>query len=257
MHIFQKMKQFKENNTSKGRPKLCVSLMGETLEDIRIKAQKIKESPADILELRADYYEGDMVRDLSAAFLALRENFDGEVIFTYRSDKTGRFGKLTSDRVRQLLKDAAALHKADYVDVEYALLDDCSNLIDDIRKDASVILSEHVYNGPYSADSVYNRLKKLSEYNADMVKYVIMSDSKHDVMQFMEGVIRYKEDYPESHVIAHAMGEIGLISRLSAEVIGSEIAFAALGQESAPGQIDVDTMKSCLDGIHEQLESEE
>ena len=257
MHIFQKMKQFKENNTSKGRPKLCVSLMGETLEDIRIKAQKIKESPADILELRADYYRGDIVRDLSAVFLALRENFDREVMFTYRSDENGQFGKITSDKVRQLIRDAAVLYKADYVDVEHSVLEDCTNLIDDVQKDTSVILSEHVYGGPYSVDLIYNRLKELLSYNADMIKYVIMPDTKQDVMQLMEGVIRFKEDYPESCVIAHAMGEIGLISRLSAEVIGSEIAFAALGQESAPGQIDVDTMKAYLDGIHEQLESEE
>ena len=229
--------------------------MGDNLEDIRIKAQKIKESPADILELRADYYEGDMVEDLSAVFLALRENFDGELIFTYRSDKNGKFGKLTPDRVVLLLKNAA-IQKADYIDVEYGLLKDYPNLVKELR-DAAIILSEHVYTGPYSADYIYNRLKELSEYNADVLKYVIMPDTKHDVMQLMEGVIRYKEEYPDRYVIAHAMGEIGLISRLSAELIGSEVAFAALDEESAPGQIDVDTMKACLDTIHEQLVSGE
>ena len=254
MHTFQKMKQFKENNTSKGRPRICVSLMGEAIEDIRIKAQKIKDTSADIIELRADYYNGDIVKDLSAVFLALRESFDGEVIFTYRSDENGEYGKLTPDTVRQLLMDAA-MHNINYVDVEYGLFKEYPDIVEEIKKNAAVILSEHVYNGIYSADFIYNRLKELSECGADMVKYVIMPDTKHDVMQLMEGVIRYKEDYPERHIIAHAMGEIGLISRLSAEMMGSEIAFAALGQESAPGQIDVDMMKTCLDTIHEQLES--
>ena len=228
--------------------------MGETLEDIRIKAQKIKESPADILELRADYYRGDIYKDLSAVFLALRDIFTGEVIFTYRSAESGQFGNLSPDTVVQLLKDAAAL-KADYVDVESMLIKEEPKLIEEIRKDAKVILSEHVYTGTFTADSVYDRLKTLSEYNADMVKYVIMPKTKNDVMQLMEGVIRFKEDYPEVHVISHAMGEIGTITRLSAELIGSEIAFAALDEKSAPGQIEVNMMKTCLDGIHEQLES--
>ena len=240
-------------NTSIGRPRLCVSLMGETLEDIRIKAQKIKESPAEVLELRADYYKGDIVKDLSAVFLTLKENYDGEVIFTYRSDEKGEYGKLTPDTVRQLLKDVAALHKADYIDVECGLFKECPNLIKEVKKETPVILSEHVYGGPYSADLIYNRLNELLSHNVDMIKYVIMPDTKRDVMQLMEGVIRFKEDNPQSRIIAHAMGEIGLISRLSAEMIGSEIAFAALDKESAPGQIDVDTMKTCLDTIHEQF----
>ena len=227
--------------------------MGETLEDIRIKAQKIKESPAEVLELRADYYKGDIVKDLSAVFLTLKENYDSEVIFTYRSNEKGEYGKLTPDTVRQLLKDVAALHKADYIDVECALFKEYPNLIKEIKKETAVILSEHVYGGPYSADSIYDRLNELLSHNADMIKYVIMPDTKRDVMQLMEGVIRFKEDNPQSRVIAHAMGEVGLISRLSAEIIGSEIAFAALDKESAPGQIDVDTMKTCLDTIHEQF----
>ncbi|MCR5345413.1 MAG: type I 3-dehydroquinate dehydratase [Lachnospiraceae bacterium] len=230
--------------------------MGENIEDIRIKAQKIKESPADILELRADYYKGDINKDLSAAFLALRDIFTGEVIFTYRSAESGQYDKLSSDTVVQLLKDAAAL-KADYVDVESLLIKEEPKLIEEIRKDTKVILSEHVYTGTFTAESVYDRLETLSEYNADMVKYVIMPKTKNDVMQLMEGVIRFKEDCPEVHVISHAMGEIGTISRLSAELIGSEIAFAALDEKSAPGQIEVTMMKTCLDGIHEQLESEE
>lgn len=257
MHIFQKMKQFKEKNISKGRPRLCVSLMGENIEDIRIKAQKIKESPADILELRADYYRGDIYKDLSAVFLALREAFDREIIFTLRSDEDGKFGDLSFDTAKQVIKGAASSKKADYIDVEYELVKNCPKLIDDIRKDTSVILSEHVYNDTFTADSVYDRLKTLSEYKPDVIKYVIMPDSKNDVMQLMEGVIRFKEDYPEEHVISHAMGEIGIISRLSAEVIGSEIAFASIDEKSAPGQIEVTMMKTCLDGIHEQLESEE
>ena len=258
MHTFQKMKQYNESNTSIGRPKLCVSLMGETLDDIRIKAQRINESPADILEFRADSYKGDLYKDLFAIFSAIKEAFKGELLFTLRSDENGKFGDLSVDTAKNILMNALASESVDMVDIEYRLVLDDNATMDKIKSgNVAVVLSEHEYEGNFTADYIYDKLNKLGRFNTDMIKYVIMPKSKDDVMHLMEGVIRYKEDYPNSHVIAHAMGEIGLISRLSAEVIGSEIVFAALDDISAPGQIDVNMMKTCLDTIHEQLISGE
>ncbi|MDF2887637.1 MAG: 3-dehydroquinate dehydratase, partial [Lacrimispora sp.] len=43
----------------------------------------------------------------------------------------------------------------------------------------------------------------------------------------------------------------GVISRFSGEFFGSALTFAAVGKESAPGQVEVGSLKKILSQIHE------
>ena len=49
-----------------------------------------------------------------------------------------------------------------------------------------------------------------------------------------------------------AMGEMGVISRICAEMSGSIISFAALKEASAPGQLPWKVLKDILTQLHPQ-----
>jgi len=46
------------------------------------------------------------------------------------------------------------------------------------------------------------------------------------------------------------MGPLGVISRISCELIGSCITYASYGDKSAPGQLDVRLVKELLEIMH-------
>lgn len=49
--------QVKELMIGKGRPKICVPIMGDTQEKLLAQALKASQSVADIVEWRVDYFE--------------------------------------------------------------------------------------------------------------------------------------------------------------------------------------------------------
>ena len=57
----------------------------------------------------------------------------------------------------------------------------------------------------------------------------------------------------EKPLVSMAMGSIGSISRISRENFGSGITFGTVGAASAPGQIDVEELRTVLGIIHKSL----
>ena len=58
-----------------------------------------------------------------------------------------------------------------------------------------------------------------------------------------------KSLYPEDPIITMAMGSLGAITRAAGAVFGNAMTFGAAGKASAPGQIEVHTLKTILDAV--------
>lgn len=50
-----------------------------------------------------------------------------------------------------------------------------------------------------------------------------------------------------------SMGQSGIISRLSGEIFGSAVTFGTIGAASAPGQIDLDSLRMVLQLLHKHI----
>ncbi|WP_337018654.1 type I 3-dehydroquinate dehydratase, partial [Oceanobacillus massiliensis] len=61
------------------------------------------------------------------------------------------------------------------------------------------------------------------------------------------------DHYADRPIITMAMAGKGVVSRLSGEVFGSAVTFAAVKKVSAPGQIGVAELKHALRVIHNSL----
>ena len=54
-------------------------------------------------------------------------------------------------------------------------------------------------------------------------------------------------------LITMSMGQSGIISRLSGEIFGSAVTFGTIGAASAPGQIDLDSLRMVLQLLHKHI----
>lgn len=82
---------------------------------------------------------------------------------------------------------------------------------------------------------------------ADIWKIAVMPQNGRDVLTLLDATLTMTEAEDCSPVISMSMAALGAVSRLSGEVFGSAVTFAAAGRASAPGQISVDKMSEMLD----------
>lgn len=233
-----------------GKPKICVSLTGHTEGEILEQAEMAASSPADLVEWRADYYE-HAADAIDSRMLAARiaERLAGRpLIYTYRTAAEGGEGALHAELYGQLLIKLSESSAIPLIDVEACRPEfDAEGLIGAIRdRGTAVIGSVHFFKGTPSKKEMENILLRLSKSSADMIKMAVMPEKPSDVLKLMTVTekMHRKIDKP---LITMAMGELGMLSRISGSLTGSALTFGALKEASAPGQLPVDDLKAVLE----------
>lgn len=61
------------------------------------------------------------------------------------------------------------------------------------------------------------------------------------------------EEHHDTPAITMSMGKDGVISRLCGEVFGSCVTFGSHEKASAPGQMQMDDLKTVLEKIHKSI----
>lgn len=231
--------------------------MGRTEEEILCQINLINVSQnnqlIDMVEIRADYFQGlgspDEVKRLMTA--VQRELSGKIVLFTIRSEKEGG-QKLPSE-----ITDIDGINRlvisnklADIVDVELSDGNPSKRELAELAHDNAVkiIMSYHNFDTTPEQEFMTAKLEAMRNMGADIIKIAVMPESIHDVHRLMEAATYTKEklDVP---IVAISMGAIGVITRISGALYGSDITFGTLGQASAPGQIPVSDLKRMMDDI--------
>ncbi|NLL81887.1 MAG: type I 3-dehydroquinate dehydratase, partial [Tissierellia bacterium] len=102
-------------------------------------------------------------------------------------------------------------------------------------------------------DEIVSRLRKMQNMGADIPKIAVMPQSTEDVLTLLAATNEMHTKYADRPIITMSMGPLGVISRLSGELLGSSMTFGALGALSAPGQIPVDELITTLEILHKAL----
>ena len=249
------MKAIKVRGVSigEGIPKICISISEKSKEDILIKGKSIAESAGDVVEWRADWFEGSAVSDVLEVLEELRRVI-GELplIFTFRNTDEGGEKALPLTEYIQLIKVAIQSGEVDIVDVEAfkAGLLETSYLdeVIDLAKEhgVKVMASNHDYTATPSEETIFSTLRAMTRLGVDFVKIAVMPESMQDVLNLLSASEWYASWEDAVPFIAISMGELGRISRYCGENTGSVLTFGALGDSSAPGQIQVDELKALL-----------
>ena len=78
----------------------------------------------------------------------------------------------------------------------------------------------------------------------------MMPQDGSQVVDMMQAAKELQESGNQTPLIVISMGELGVSTRTTGEMYGNCISFATAGIPSAPGQIDVEALRSQLEMIH-------
>lgn len=253
-----------------GMPKICIPIVERTEAGILGFAEKLRDSVADIVEWRADYFEEmDKPGAVQKLCMAIKEKSGGKpLLFTIRTVAEGGEAALFFEEYATLLKAVAVLPEVSYIDVEIysksrglqdreawkepdsSCHDEVRLCVQELKENVCVIGSYHDFAQTPSQEEMIRRLVNSCHLGADIPKLAVMPHSKADVMALMMAAMQAKDLLGSAPLIAMSMGKLGKISRVAGESFGSALTFGCIGKASAPGQIEADILKQSLQMLH-------
>jgi 3-dehydroquinate dehydratase I len=240
-----------------GIPKICVSLMGRSQAELLNEAQFIKTLDIDVVEWRVDYFED--VEDISKVKSALNGLrlilSETPFLFTFRSKKEGGEKEISNEYYFDLITAIIETKKVDLIDIE--LFNEETNVKKLVEISHSrgvfVIISNHDFTKTPPKDEIITRLSKAQELGADIPKIALMPKNSDDVLNLLDATNTMNKHFSDTPIITISMGGKGAISRLTGELFGSAMTFAAGRKGSAPGQLSVSEVRNMLNILHGNL----
>lgn len=238
-----------------GVPKICVPIIGTTKEEIINSAKFINESGADFVEWRADFFNN--VKQWEKVEEVLHElKFwlkHKPLLFTFRTLQEGGNLYISYKKYLELNINVIRSKIIDFVDIEYYI---GKNIVRDLVTEAKInnvytVISNHDFNKTPNKDEIINRLCEMQKLNGDMIKIAVMAKEKSDVFILMEATEEMARIHADRPIIAMSMSAVGMISRVAGEFFGSDVTFATVGEQSAPGQLPIEKVKKLLNLLHE------
>lgn len=249
--------QVKNLIIGEGIPKICVPIVGETIEKIVEEATYLKTLDADVVEWRVDFFE--QVEDLNKVKEALKELRqvlpETPLLFTFRSLKEGGEKEISTAYYVELNRSIAETSQVDMIDVElFNEEKDVKELVKAAHDHyVYVVMSNHDFDKTPEKNEIVSRLRKMQEMGADLPKIAVMPNSTKDVLTLLDATREMNEEYADCPIITMSMAGTGVISRLAGEIFGSAITFGAAKKASAPGQVPVAELKQTLELLHKSI----
>jgi 3-dehydroquinate dehydratase/shikimate dehydrogenase len=221
--------------------RICAVITEQTVSAARAQLKQAAQV-ADMAELRLDFLKDfDFTRPEN--LLPLLEEKPLPVIITCRAVAEGGH-QVIDDSIRLRLLVEGARNWADYCDIEAAHYKQAEPLAPDSSR---LILSHHNFDGtPRDLSELYERLCRLP---AAAHKIVTRANSVTDTLSVFQLLGRARSE--GRNLIALAMGEPGVITRILGPAAGSYLTYGSLarGRESAPGQLTCRELKNVY-GVH-------
>lgn len=240
-----------------GMPKICVSLIGRTEQELREEAALLKEREIDIIEWRADYFsEVDNINRVTQVLPHLRKTIGNiPLLFTFRTLKEGGERQIDEEDYFSLNKSVLETGMIDLLDIELFMEEVTIKQVIDMAHShqIAVILSNHDFEKTPSKEEIIFRLQKAQQLGADIPKIAVMPQSVKDVLTLLDATATMKEKAPDQPIVTMSMGGRGAVSRMAGEIFGSAITFAAAKKASAPGQIPIEELRNILTVVHKSL----
>ena len=230
-----------------GVPKICMPLVARNFEELQEGMREALLLQPDLVEWRADYYEGLTRREIPGLLSSLREKNEQPILFTFRSQEEGGVRPLPKEQQLEWMLEAADAG-VDLLDAELSLGEKaiCPLLRHAHAYHLPVIVSNHHFEGTPSAEEMVDILCRQQACGADMAKLAVMPHSPADVLALLEATLRMREQFAEIPLITMSMGALGFISRISGGTFGSAMTFGAGKKSSAPGQPEIGQLRALL-----------
>lgn len=211
--------------------KIAIPIFQAKKEDVIKVAEDCIEKGADVLEFRIDALDNPNFKDIQKII----EEINFPMIATNRiSSEGGSFKGTEEERIDILLKCAPLV---DYVDIELQSDDKYIKQIHDTG--VTTIVSYHDFHKTPEINEIMYIVEKEQKLG-DIAKVAFMPNDLDDTLKIL-AILSHCEN-----TIAISMSDLGSYTRVMASKFDSPITFAAGTDVTAPGQIDIETMKSLL-----------
>ena len=211
--------------------KIAIPIFQAKKEDVIKVAEDCIEKGADVLEFRIDALDNPNFKDIQEII----EEINFPIIATNRiSSEGGSFKGSEEERIDILLKCAPLV---DYVDIELQSDDKYIKQIHDTG--VTTIVSYHDFHKTPEINEIMYIVEKEHKLG-DIAKVAFMPNDLDDTLKIL-AILSHCEN-----TIAISMSDLGSYTRVMASKFDSPITFAAGTDVTAPGQIDIETMKSLL-----------
>lgn len=245
--------QVKNLIIGEGMPKICVPVTGVTAEEILSQAVVTKTAGPDLVEWRVDFFEHMREKKAVEQMLeALTNVLEGiPLLFTLRTDREGSSTHVETEEYREILIHAAACPQTDLVDVEIMADQVCASeiILSAHENGTAVIGSNHHFEGTPSNEEIDCIFSCMQEAGADILKMAVMPADSRDVVRMMERTIVWTEK-SSCPLITMSMGALGCVTRMCGELTGSSVTFASVTAASAPGQVNMASLRNVLQILH-------
>ena len=256
-----------------GLPKICVPLTDTSLDALTQSARSLSGTAMDLVEWRADFYEGLWDADARTKALSMLRKELGNipVLFTIRTKEECGQAEISTEDYLVINRSVIESGLADLVDVELMKGDEVmktlvdaakhsrirtpqpiaasKNLEPTLQETVKIIGSRHDFDKTPSESEIVNSLCRMQELGADVAKFAVMPTCEKDVLTLLSATMTMKEHHPKTPVITMSMGRLGAISRICGTLSGSAVTFGTVGSASAPGQLPADLLKTFLEAL--------
>lgn len=211
--------------------KIAIPIFQKDCENVIKVAKDCINKGADVLEFRIDALENPEISEIKKTI----EEINFPMIATTRISTEGGSFKGTEEERFEILYECCDL--VDYVDIELQSNDEYIKKIHDTG--VTTIVSYHDFEKTPKLSEITYIVEKEQKLG-DIAKVAFMPQDLDDTLTIL-AVLSHCED-----TIAISMGDLGSYTRVMASKFNSPITFAAGTDVTAPGQIDIETMKSLL-----------
>lgn len=234
-----------------GVPAVIVPVLGGTLAELRAQVVGLSGRRVDVVEWRVDHFSGmaDTPAVLDAAHALARLLGPVPLLVTCRTSAEGGAAALDPDAYGELLSALAASGAADLLDLEHRRPHDVVTAVVTAAHQHAVplIASDHDFAATPPAEEIVARLRAMQELGADVAKIAVMPRRRADVLTLLDATRTMAEEHADIPIITMSMGPLGVVSRIAGHLFGSAATFASAGTASAPGQVEVEDLRTVLD----------
>ncbi|HZA65126.1 MAG TPA: type I 3-dehydroquinate dehydratase [Nitrososphaeraceae archaeon] len=225
--------------------KICVSIAAYNLEQLKRQINQAFDYGADYVEIRFDFLNlSDMEQAMSIA-----NTINKKAVYTLRApDEGGQFKGSISERIAWLKKLSAS--KPMLLDVELYTIKYNTYLADYLKEhNISLLISWHDFEKTPPDAELTKVLYEMRTYSQN-IKMVTNAQTTVDSLRLLD----LYENASRLNLIAFAMGDAGVISRVLCVIIGNApFTYASLEKAISPGQLTIKQMRKLYDRINDHL----
>lgn len=245
--------QVRNLKLGEGLPKICIPLTDPNAESLKKSLDVLMDSPCDLVEWRADFYENFQNENLRNETLKILRQRLGDIplLFTIRTSREGGQAVIETEEYESINRSVIQTGLVDLVDVELSRGDGLISDLAALAHESGVMIvgSCHDFEKTPSKEDIIKTLCRMQELGADLAKYAVMPQCEQDVLTLLDATVTMKTEHSDTPVITMSMGKLGMLSRVCGSFSGSAVTFGTAGRASAPGQLPADLLKTILNNL--------